>query len=87
MTVDFTQLIAQLPIAGAMIYFAIKITNDSKEERNSWADERKEMYAKMSESHLKLRDSIEKTHTYIGKNTETLQQLITKKCYKDDKEG
>lgn len=79
MNVDFTQLIAQLPIAGAMIYFAIKITNDSKEERNSWADERKEMYQKISDTQLKLRDSIEKTHVYIGKNTEALQQLISKK--------
>jgi hypothetical protein len=92
MTVDLTQLIAQLPIAGAMVWFAYYIVSEarkereknlqnSKEERELWAVERREMYEKMSESHLKLSDSIEKTHGYIKQNTETLKQLHNKRCY------
>ena len=89
MTVDLTQLIAQLPIAGAMIWFAYYIVSegrkerekyleDSHAEREAWSAERREMYQKMSESHLKLSDSIEKTHGYIKQNTEILKQVANR---------
>lgn len=94
MNFDLTQLFAQLPIAGAMIWFAYYIVSDSrkerkafledaKAERETWADERKDMYNKISVSQNSLSETIKTQGEYIKQNTKTLESLLTSKCYKD----
>lgn len=84
MTLDLGQILSQVPIAGAMIWFAFHITKESQkerqehyksseEERKDWANERKQIYEK-------IMTNIMQQNKYIEKNTETLQSLVQKKC-------
>ena len=88
MDIDLTQLLAQIPIAGAMIWFAYYIVSDARKEREAsrleaqkereaWAEERKEMYEKISKSHTELSDSIRDQSNYLKQNTKTLEKLIS----------
>lgn len=89
MTLDISQILSNMPIAGAMIWFAIHITKESRkerlehyksseQERREWTEERKEIYEKIMKN-------IMEQNQYIEKNTKTLELLIQKKCPVDKK--
>ncbi len=84
MTLDISQILSNMPIAGSMIWFAYHITNESRkerqenykaseEERKEWSNERKEIYEK-------IMGNLIKQNEYIAKNTDTLKSLVSKKC-------
>ena len=81
---DLSQILSNVPVAGAMIWLTYHITKESRkeriehyksgeEERRQWAEERKEIYEKIMKN---LVDQNE----YIRNNTKTLQELVKKKC-------
>lgn len=75
---EFSSLFSQLPIAGAMIWFAYYVVSESRKERQSWSEERKEMYTKISESLIGLTSSIDKMNDYVSNNTKALEKLLDK---------
>lgn len=95
MTLDLSQVLSNMPIAGAMIWFAYHITNESRKERQEnakasdlerkeWIEssekERKEWSSERREIYEKIMTNLMKQNEYIEKNTETLKSLVEKKC-------
>jgi hypothetical protein len=84
MTLDLSQILSNMPIAGSMIWFAYHITNESRKERQehykAGEDERKEWSAERKEIYEKIMGNLIKQSEYIEKNTDTLKSLVGKKC-------
>lgn len=84
MNLDLSQILSEVPMAGAMIWFAYNLTKESRkeriehyksgeEERKQWTEERKEIYEKIMKN-------IVNQNEYIKRNTDTLKTLVKKKC-------